>query len=87
MLSLKDQKDIALKLTVTNIPSDARNPQKDGDDAHETKLIATLPDSLTYSAFRELKGSPVSSFPDAVKICSYFALSCNFILKPLSVLI
>ncbi|XP_053122442.1 integrin alpha-6 isoform X2 [Hemicordylus capensis] len=57
-LILKDQKDIALEITVTNGPSDAKNPQKDGDDAHEAKLTATFPDSLTYSAFRELKGFP-----------------------------
>lgn len=55
VLVLKDQKDIALEITVTNLPSDARNPQKDGDDAHEAKFIATFPDSLTFSAFRELK--------------------------------
>ncbi|XP_054826559.1 integrin alpha-6 isoform X1 [Eublepharis macularius] len=64
VLVLKDQKDIALEITVTNIPSDARNPQKDGDDAHEAKLIATFPDSLTYSAFRESK-----SFPDKQLTC------------------
>ncbi|XP_060113436.1 integrin alpha-6 isoform X1 [Heteronotia binoei] len=57
VLVLKDQKDIALEITVTNLPSDPRQPQKDGDDAHEAKLIATFPDSLTYSAFRESKGS------------------------------
>lgn len=62
MLVLKDQKDIALEITVTNNPSDARNPQKDGEDAYEAKLIATFPDSLTYSAFREMRGYPVSVF-------------------------
>uniref|UniRef100_A0A8C3KMP7 Integrin subunit alpha 6 n=1 Tax=Calidris pygmaea TaxID=425635 RepID=A0A8C3KMP7_9CHAR len=58
VLVLKDQKDIALEITVTNNPSDARNPQKDGEDAYEAKLIATFPDSLTYSAFREMRGYP-----------------------------
>ncbi|KGL72406.1 Integrin alpha-6, partial [Tinamus guttatus] len=58
VLVLKDQKDIALEITVTNNPSDAKNPQKDGEDAYEAKLIATFPDSLTYSAFREMKGYP-----------------------------
>lgn len=62
VLVLKDQKDIALEITVTNNPSDARNPQKDGEDAYEAKLIATFPDSLTYSAFREMRGYPVSIF-------------------------
>ncbi|XP_032045939.1 integrin alpha-6 isoform X2 [Aythya fuligula] len=58
VLVLKDQKDIALEITVTNNPSDAKNPQKDGEDAYEAKLIATFPDSLTYSAFREMRGYP-----------------------------
>ncbi|XP_053925877.1 integrin alpha-6 isoform X2 [Cuculus canorus] len=58
VLVLKDQKDIALEITVTNSPSDPKNPQKDGEDAYEAKLIATFPDSLTYSAFREMRGYP-----------------------------
>ncbi|XP_074856897.1 integrin alpha-6 isoform X1 [Carettochelys insculpta] len=58
VLVLKDQRDIALEITVTNNPSDVRSPQKDGDDAHEAKLVATFPDSLTYSAFRELRANP-----------------------------
>ncbi|XP_051479109.1 integrin alpha-6 isoform X2 [Apus apus] len=58
VLVLKDQKDIALEITVTNNPSDAKNPQKDGEDAYEAKLIAAFPDSLTYSAFREMRGYP-----------------------------
>uniref|UniRef100_A0A2R8ZSC3 CD49 antigen-like family member F n=1 Tax=Pan paniscus TaxID=9597 RepID=A0A2R8ZSC3_PANPA len=58
-LVLKDQKDIALEITVTNSPSNPRNPTKDGDDAHEAKLIATFPDTLTYSAYRELRAFPV----------------------------
>uniref|UniRef100_A0A673VTC6 Integrin subunit alpha 6 n=1 Tax=Suricata suricatta TaxID=37032 RepID=A0A673VTC6_SURSU len=57
-LVLKDQKDIALEITVTNSPSNPRNPTKDGDDAHEAKLIATFPDTLTYSAYRELRSFP-----------------------------
>ncbi|KAH0499921.1 Integrin alpha-6 [Microtus ochrogaster] len=57
-LVLKDQKDIALEITVTNGPSDPRNPRKDGDDAHEAKLVATFPDTLTYSAYRELRAFP-----------------------------
>ncbi|PNI86424.1 ITGA6 isoform 5 [Pan troglodytes] len=57
-LVLKDQKDIALEITVTNSPSNPRNPTKDGDDAHEAKLIATFPDTLTYSAYRELRAFP-----------------------------
>ncbi|XP_054978460.1 integrin alpha-6 isoform X2 [Sorex araneus] len=57
-LVLKDQKDIALEITVTNIPSSATEPIRAGDDAHEAKLIATFPDALTYSAFRELRAFP-----------------------------
>ncbi|KAG7464019.1 hypothetical protein MATL_G00182810 [Megalops atlanticus] len=46
VVSLSDQKDIALAVTVTN---------KDGDSAYEAKLVATFPNSLSYSAFRLLK--------------------------------
>lgn len=63
-LVLKDQKDIALEITVTNSPSNPRAPAKDGDDAHEAKLVATFPDTLTYSAYRELRAFPVSIFRD-----------------------
>lgn len=63
-LVLKDQKDIALEITVTNSPSNPKNPTKDGDDAHEAKLIATFPDTLTYSAYRELRAFPVSILRD-----------------------
>ncbi|XP_012691773.2 integrin alpha-6 [Clupea harengus] len=43
LISLSDQKDIALELTVTN---------RGGDDAHEAKLVGMFPSSLSYSAFR-----------------------------------
>lgn len=66
-LVLKDQKDIALEITVTNSPSNPSNPTKDGDDAHEAKLIATFPDTLTYSAYRELRAFPVSIFRDPLR--------------------
>ncbi|XP_072468429.1 integrin alpha-6 isoform X1 [Notamacropus eugenii] len=67
-LVLKDQKDIALEITVTNSPSDPRNPAKDGDDAHEAKLVATFPDTLTYSAYRELKAYPEKQLSCAANI-------------------
>ncbi|XP_074071807.1 integrin alpha-6 isoform X1 [Macrotis lagotis] len=67
-LVLKDQKDIALEITVTNSPSNPRNPTKDGDDAHEAKLIATFPDTLTYSAYRELKAFPEKQLSCAANI-------------------
>uniref|UniRef100_A0A4W4EHF5 Integrin alpha-2 domain-containing protein n=1 Tax=Electrophorus electricus TaxID=8005 RepID=A0A4W4EHF5_ELEEL len=43
VISLGDQKEIALEVTVTN---------QNGDDAYEAVLIGTFPDSLSYSAFR-----------------------------------
>ncbi|KAG8432448.1 hypothetical protein GDO86_016913 [Hymenochirus boettgeri] len=54
VLALKNQKDIALEVSVTNKPSDPANPKKDGDDAHEASLTVTLPSSLSYSKFQEL---------------------------------
>ncbi|KAI5621130.1 integrin alpha-6 isoform X1 [Silurus asotus] len=46
VVSLSDQKDIALEVTVKN---------RNGDDAHEAKLIAWFGDSLSYSGFRSQK--------------------------------
>ncbi|KAM3861692.1 integrin alpha-6 [Diretmus argenteus] len=47
VFSLNDQKkDIALQVTVKN---------KNGDDAHEAKLVGTFPDTLSYSGFRSHK--------------------------------
>ncbi|KAJ8011691.1 hypothetical protein DPEC_G00060870 [Dallia pectoralis] len=40
VVSLSDQHDIALEITVTNLK---------GDDAHEASLVASLPSTLTYS--------------------------------------
>ncbi|MBN3326404.1 ITA6 protein, partial [Atractosteus spatula] len=50
VISLSNQEDIALEVTVTNMPSRDR----DGDDAYEAKLVALLPDTLSYSAARTL---------------------------------
>uniref|UniRef100_A0A3B3RSL9 Integrin subunit alpha 6 n=1 Tax=Paramormyrops kingsleyae TaxID=1676925 RepID=A0A3B3RSL9_9TELE len=41
VISLSDQKDIALEITVKN---------RNGDDAHEAKLVGTFPSSLSYSS-------------------------------------
>ncbi|XP_020369983.1 integrin alpha-6 isoform X2 [Rhincodon typus] len=60
VFKLKDQKDIVLKITVTNKPSDPKKPDEDGDDAHEAHLIATFPDTLTYSTFRILTSTLTS---------------------------
>lgn len=51
VVSLSDQKDIALEVTVKN---------RNGDDAHEAKLIGWFGDLLSYSGFRSQK-STVSS--------------------------
>ncbi|XP_066471185.1 integrin alpha-7 isoform X4 [Tiliqua scincoides] len=52
IFSMSDQKTIALEIHVTNFPSDAAEPQRDGDDAHEAMLSIFLPPTLTYSALR-----------------------------------
>lgn len=46
VVSLSDQKDIALEVTVKN---------RNGDDAHEAKLTGRFDDSLSYSGFRSQK--------------------------------
>ncbi|XP_068605398.1 integrin alpha-6-like [Brachionichthys hirsutus] len=45
VISLSDQKDIALEVKVTN---------HNGDDAYEASVVASFPRSLTYSTFRAL---------------------------------
>nr|XP_033792864.1 integrin alpha-7 isoform X2 [Geotrypetes seraphini] len=54
IFALTDQKDIALEITITNIPSDPSHPERDGDDAHEAQLTASFPDTLFYSTYRPL---------------------------------
>ncbi|XP_078084521.1 integrin alpha-6-like isoform X2 [Mustelus asterias] len=54
VFKLSNQKDIVLKITVTNKPTDPTKPGQNGDDAHEAFLIATFPDTLTYSTYRVL---------------------------------
>ncbi|XP_065510443.1 integrin alpha-7 isoform X2 [Caloenas nicobarica] len=56
VFSMSDQKDVALEIHVTNLPSDPAEPQRDGDDAHEALLIATFPPELPYSALRPYDG-------------------------------
>uniref|UniRef100_A0A672SFG5 Integrin subunit alpha 6 n=1 Tax=Sinocyclocheilus grahami TaxID=75366 RepID=A0A672SFG5_SINGR len=46
VISLSDQKDIALEVTVRN---------RNGDDAHEAKLVGQFDESLSYSGFRSLR--------------------------------
>ncbi|XP_073401989.1 integrin alpha-6 isoform X2 [Dendrobates tinctorius] len=62
VLALQNQKAIALEITVTNKPSDPKNPKKDGDDAHEARLIADLPNTLSFSSFKDQTKSPERNF-------------------------
>ncbi|XP_062313832.1 integrin alpha-6 isoform X1 [Osmerus eperlanus] len=48
VVSLSDQKDIALEVTVQN---------RHGDDAHEAKLIGRFPSALSYSGLRAQKST------------------------------
>ncbi|XP_030822848.1 LOW QUALITY PROTEIN: integrin alpha-7 [Camarhynchus parvulus] len=52
ILAVSDQKDVALELQVTNEPSDPAQPHRDGDDAHQALLVASLPPELPYAAIR-----------------------------------
>ncbi|NXY84614.1 ITA7 protein, partial [Alcedo cyanopectus] len=52
IFAMSDQKDVALEIQVTNLPSDPAEPQRDGDDAHEALLTVTFPPELPYSALR-----------------------------------
>ncbi|XP_015199723.2 integrin alpha-7 isoform X2 [Lepisosteus oculatus] len=52
VFSLSNQKAVALEVKVTNLPSDPRRPQDDGDDAHAAQLLVAMPDTLSYSGFR-----------------------------------
>lgn len=51
VLSLSNQKEIALEVSVSNAG---------GDDAYEASMIASFPSSLTYSATRLLNKVSVS---------------------------
>ncbi|XP_005534413.1 PREDICTED: integrin alpha-7-like, partial [Pseudopodoces humilis] len=52
IFAMSDQKDVALEVLVTNEPSEPSEPQRDGDDAHQAVLVATLPPELPYAALR-----------------------------------
>uniref|UniRef100_A0A663F001 Integrin subunit alpha 7 n=1 Tax=Aquila chrysaetos chrysaetos TaxID=223781 RepID=A0A663F001_AQUCH len=54
IFAMSDQKDVALEIHVTNLPSDPAEPQRDGDDAHEAMLTATFPPELPYSGLSSL---------------------------------
>ncbi|NXN31629.1 ITA7 protein, partial [Nycticryphes semicollaris] len=56
IFAMSDQKDVALEIQVTNLPSDPSEPQRDGDDAHEALLTVTFPPELPYSALRPYDG-------------------------------
>ncbi|XP_072265182.1 integrin alpha-7 isoform X2 [Pyxicephalus adspersus] len=57
VFSLTNQKDIILKITVNNFPSNLQKPHLDGDDAHEAQLIASFPDTMYYSGVRPFEKS------------------------------
>ncbi|XP_063215051.1 integrin alpha-7 isoform X8 [Chroicocephalus ridibundus] len=63
IFAMSDQKDVALEIHVTNLPSDPAEPQRDGDDAHEAMLTATFPPELPYSALRPYDGRAPSDKP------------------------
>uniref|UniRef100_A0A8C8SQQ7 Integrin subunit alpha 7 n=1 Tax=Pelusios castaneus TaxID=367368 RepID=A0A8C8SQQ7_9SAUR len=52
VFAMSDQKDVALEIQVTNLPSDRAAPQRDGDDAHEAVLTVTFPPALPYAGIR-----------------------------------
>ncbi|KAF7238171.1 Integrin alpha-7 [Varanus komodoensis] len=52
IFSMSEQKFVALEIYLTNFPSDAAEPHKDGDDAHEAMLSIFLPPTLPYSTLR-----------------------------------
>ncbi|XP_074663551.1 integrin alpha-7 isoform X3 [Strix aluco] len=66
VFAMSDQKDVALEIHVTNLPSEPAEPQRDGDDAHEALLTATFPPELPYSALRPYDGRTP---PDKPVVC------------------
>ncbi|XP_052558802.1 integrin alpha-7 isoform X4 [Tympanuchus pallidicinctus] len=66
IFAMSDQKDVALEIHVTNMPSDPTEPQRDGDDAHEAVLTARFPQELPYSAVRPYDGRTT---PDKPVVC------------------
>uniref|UniRef100_A0A669Q047 Integrin subunit alpha 7 n=2 Tax=Phasianus colchicus TaxID=9054 RepID=A0A669Q047_PHACC len=66
IFAMSDQKDVALEIHVTNVPSDPTEPQRDGDDAHEAVLTARFPQELPYSAVRPYDGRTA---PDKPVVC------------------
>lgn len=65
VVSLSDQKDIALEVTVKN---------RNGDDAHEAKLTGWFGDSLSYSGFRSQK-TTVSSKDTGLHSVNFFEVA------------
>lgn len=58
MISLSEQKDIALEVKVSNL---------NGDDAHEASVVALFPRALSYSAYSVADGVSLS-FPVTVAL-------------------
>ncbi|KAJ8403330.1 hypothetical protein AAFF_G00351020 [Aldrovandia affinis] len=72
VISLSDQKDIALEITVNN---------KNGEDAHEAKLLGSFPSALSYSAFRSQRTTACSNEARCVEIkCPLQGLDSNAVI-------
>uniref|UniRef100_A0A8C8K2C8 Integrin alpha-2 domain-containing protein n=1 Tax=Oncorhynchus tshawytscha TaxID=74940 RepID=A0A8C8K2C8_ONCTS len=69
VVSLSDQKDIALEITVTN---------QNGDDAHEAALVASFPPSLSYSASRSAPNAVSDTSPLLSQALSHCELGNPF---------
>ncbi|KAM3878059.1 integrin alpha-7 [Diretmus argenteus] len=52
VFSLKDQRFVALEISITNMPTDPLHPEEDGDDAHAAQLLISIPTTLSYSSSR-----------------------------------
>ncbi|CAL8338980.1 unnamed protein product [Lota lota] len=52
VFSMTDQRSVVLEITITNSPSDPRDPDEDGDDAHAAQLLISLPPTLSYMGSR-----------------------------------
>lgn len=75
VISLSHQQEIALEVTVTN---------KNGDDAYESVLTASFPDSLSYAAVRPNNVVSLTSqvrsallFTKSVAPCFFYLLTFN----------
>lgn len=71
VLSLSNQKEIALEVSVSNAG---------GDDAYEASMIASFPSSLTYSATRLLNKVSVSDTLSLTYTDTHFSSDLDLLL-------